>query len=77
MQSASYYRKQAAVARRVLGSVSQDDVQKILERLAQDYDDIATDLEAGAIDIVHPELMPQLEHPEVPTVLHSARHGRR
>jgi hypothetical protein len=27
--------------------------------LAQDYDDIAVDLEAGAIEVRHPERMPQ------------------
>jgi hypothetical protein len=32
---------------------------EVLHRVAQDYDDIAEDLEGGAIEIRHPELMPQ------------------
>lgn len=31
----------------------------MLDRAAQDYDEIAEDLEAGAIEMRHPELMPQ------------------
>ena len=31
----------------------------ILEQVAQEYDDIVEDLETGAIEIRHPELMPQ------------------
>jgi hypothetical protein len=30
--------------------------------IAVDYDDIATDLEDGLIDLVHPELLPQNHH---------------
>jgi hypothetical protein len=30
-----------------------------LLRMARDFDDIVTDLENGAIDVRHPELMPQ------------------
>jgi hypothetical protein len=32
--------------------------------MAQDYSDIAEDLELGAIEIPHPELMPQLRRPQ-------------
>jgi hypothetical protein len=31
----------------------------MLLRMAQDYTDIAEDLETGAVEIRHPELMPQ------------------
>jgi len=31
----------------------------MLRQMAQDYTDIAEDLETGAIEIRHPELMPQ------------------
>jgi hypothetical protein len=37
----------------------QADLLEVLHRVAQDYDDIAEDLEGGAIEIRHPELMPQ------------------
>jgi hypothetical protein len=39
--------------------VYQPDVLEVLHQVARDYDDIAEDLECGAIDIRHPELMPQ------------------
>lgn len=61
MQSASYYRDQAARARRLLKSVNQPEIEELLKRLARDYDHIAVDLEKGAITIVHPELLPQLQ----------------
>src|SRR5437762_10205028 len=34
-------------------------VEALLERVAQDYEDIAVDLESGAVEVRHPELMPQ------------------
>jgi hypothetical protein len=34
-------------------------MQEQLGRFAADYDDIAIDLEQGAIEVRHPELMPQ------------------
>ena len=33
-----------------------------LAKMAEDYRDIAQDLENNAIEIRHPELMPQLDH---------------
>ena len=59
MQDAAYYRAQAQRARRVGNLMHQRDVQEILMQVAQDYDDIAEDLEVGAIEIRHPELLPQ------------------
>jgi hypothetical protein len=59
MLTAEYYRKQAAHLRKLRGAVLQEDLRKTLERLAEDYDDIAEDLETGAIEIRHPELLPQ------------------
>jgi hypothetical protein len=58
MQEAGYYREQAERARRLACGLIQRDAE-MLERLARDLDDIAEDLERGAIDIRHPELMPQ------------------
>ncbi len=60
MRDAGYYRGQAARARR-LARQMRSDVAEQLEGLARDYDDIASDLERGAIEIRHPELMPQLQ----------------
>jgi len=59
MHPASYYRERAAHARHIASRVYQPDLLEVLHRVAQDYDDIAEDLEHGAIEIRHPELMPQ------------------
>jgi hypothetical protein len=59
MQPISYYREQAERGRRLARSQNSREVQDTLRRMAQDYDDIAEDLENGAIEIRHPELMPQ------------------
>jgi hypothetical protein len=58
MQRATYYREQAERARR-LARHSTGDVHQTLNRLAKDFDEIAKDLENGAVEIVHPERMPQ------------------
>ncbi len=58
MQEPGHYREQAERARRLAGGLTERDAE-MLERLARDLDDIAEDLERGAIDIRHPELMPQ------------------
>jgi hypothetical protein len=34
-------------------------LQEVLQQMARDYDEIVEDLERGAIEIRHPELMPQ------------------
>ena len=60
MMDAGYYRQQAARARRLADGVANQEMQEQLKRIAIDYDDIATDLEQGAIEVRHPELMPQL-----------------
>jgi len=61
MHSQQYYRGQAARARRLSASVYQRELVELLDRVAQVYDDIAEDLEIGAITIRHPELLPQLK----------------
>jgi hypothetical protein len=58
MHSASYYRAQADRSRR-LANHANDQIRRALTQLAQDLDEIAEDLERGAIEIRHPELMPQ------------------
>ncbi len=62
MQSATYYRKQAARAIRLRDGLTTPDVVELLTRLARDYEDIAIDLDRGAIAIVHPERLPQRHH---------------
>ena len=57
MHDAAYYREQAERARR-LAKYADGDMQTALESAARDFDDIAEDLESGAIEIRHPD-MPQ------------------
>ena len=59
MHDPSYYRTQSERARRLARAVVNYEVQNQLERVAEDYEDIAVDLETGAIEIRHAELMPQ------------------
>jgi hypothetical protein len=59
MHSAEYYRGQAARARRLARDIGTREAAGPLERIAVDYDDIADDLETGAVEIRHPELMKQ------------------
>ncbi|MGA8759286.1 MAG: hypothetical protein WB611_23855 [Stellaceae bacterium] len=59
MHAAEYYREQARRARRLASMVHQIDVRDTLRQTAQDFDDIAEDLETGAVEVRHPELLPQ------------------
>ena len=61
MEDAAYYRAQAERARR-LARGQRTDVARDLRQIASDYDDIAVDLESGAVEIRHPDLMPQNRH---------------
>jgi hypothetical protein len=61
MENAPYYRAQAERARRLAHSLTNCEVEALLERVAQDYEDIAVDLENGAVEVRHPELMPQTQ----------------
>jgi hypothetical protein len=45
------------------GMVHQPAVRDDLYRLAQDFDDITEDIENGAVEIRHPELLPQRKRP--------------
>jgi hypothetical protein len=56
---ASYCRDRAEHSRRVASRMHQLEIREMLAQMARDYDDIAEDLENGAIEIRHPELMPQ------------------
>ena len=59
MRDASYYRGQAARVRRLSIVPSDRETQEILQEMARDYAELAEDLERGAIEVRHPELMPQ------------------
>ena len=57
MDGGSYYRERADHARRLAEAAWQDDLKETLLRLAQDFDEIAEDIEAGATEPRHPELL--------------------
>ena len=59
MHDPSHYRQQAQRARRLARSATNFEVEALLSQMAQEYDDIAVDLENGAVEVRHPELMPQ------------------
>jgi hypothetical protein len=58
MQNAAYYRERAERVR-WLARHGSDGVYDELMHLAQDFEELADDLLHGAIEIRHPELMPQ------------------
>ncbi len=62
MHPPGYYREQAEHVRRLALAkhMHQHDIQEMLQRMAQDFEDIACDLETGAVDVRHPELLPQV-----------------
>jgi hypothetical protein len=55
MDRASYYREQADHVRRLAERTWQDDLEALLRRVAQDYEEIAEDLEAGATGVRYPK----------------------
>jgi hypothetical protein len=59
MDRASDYRKQANHARQLAEATWQDNLEEMLHRLARDFDEIAEDIEAGATELRHPELLRQ------------------
>jgi hypothetical protein len=50
MYSATYYRENALKARRLLAGITPGKSSEILEKLAQEYDDMAEELERGSDD---------------------------
>ena len=59
MMDAAYYREQAARARRFATTVLDyhPDVARQLHDAAQDFEEIAADLEVGAVGVRHPDLL--------------------
>jgi hypothetical protein len=60
MYPPSYYRGQAEHARQLARLMHQPEMTEMLHRMAQDFEDTACDLENGAVEVRHPELLPQL-----------------
>jgi hypothetical protein len=63
MADVSYYRERASHLRRLAEMTWQDDLEASLRRLAQEYDETAEDLEAGASEIRHVELLRKDQRP--------------
>lgn len=59
MHRPEHYREQAQRARRLASMAHQPELSETLRRVAQDFDDVAYDLETGAVEIRHPEMLPQ------------------
>ena len=59
MHSPLYYLSQATIARRLASKVTNEGVSEFLNQTAKDYADIALDLEAGVIEIRHPDVVRQ------------------
>jgi hypothetical protein len=57
MEHASHYRERADHLRRLAEITWQRDLEGVVRGLAQDYDEVAEDLEVGATEIRHPELL--------------------
>ena len=62
MRELGYYRQEAARARRLAISINHPEARDALLKMAKDYDEIAADLQQGAIEVRHPDLMPQQQH---------------
>jgi hypothetical protein len=57
MLEPGYYREQAGRARRLARGIGRADVARQLQDMAQDYEELAADIESGAIGVRHPELL--------------------
>jgi hypothetical protein len=58
MHDPSYYRDQAERARRFAMEPTDRETKDRLREMAQEYLDIAEDIERGAAEIRHPQLIP-------------------
>ena len=56
MNSASNYRERGNHLRQLAEMTWQDNLEALLRRVAHDYDEVTSDLEAGATEIRHKEL---------------------
>lgn len=62
MHEISYYRRQAVRAKRLADGTADQELSEALASAAQDFAEIADDLERGAVEVRHPELMTQSQH---------------
>lgn len=62
MQNPRHYRSQADVAQRLADRINNEEAAVSLEKLAEDLREVAEDLETGAVEIRHPERLPQRKH---------------
>jgi hypothetical protein len=60
MPDITYYQRRAAHTRNLADVIHQWDVQDILYQMAQEYDELVEDLEAGVTEVRHPELLATL-----------------
>ena len=56
MQQPGYYREQAGRARRLAGGVSDRQVGRQLQDMAQDYEELADEIETGVVEVRRPDL---------------------
>ena len=57
MDRSSHYRDLADHAWQLAEATWQDDLGELLHRLARDFDETAEDIEAGATEVRHPDLL--------------------
>jgi hypothetical protein len=57
MDRSAHYRDKANHARRLADATWQPNLEDLLRHLAKDYDEAADDIETGAIEIRHAELL--------------------
>jgi hypothetical protein len=62
MKSVKYYREIAASVRRLDRMTDSAEIARLLIIISEDYSDLATDLEDGVIELIHPELLLQNHH---------------
>jgi len=62
MREISYYRRQAERTKRLSDATNDQQFREALASAARDFADIADDLERGAIEVRHPELVTQSQH---------------
>ena len=62
MYEAKHYRDLAERSRRLSRQTHDDQMSGALKEIAREFDELAEDLETGAVEIRHPELMPQSRH---------------
>jgi hypothetical protein len=63
MDRAAHYRNKAERARQLADQAWQPELKNTLRSLATDYDEIAEDIESGATEIRHAELVDERERP--------------